>query len=115
MTGILPCTCSRTCQADSSCERIPHFQAHLDVPQDGQHPGTQLRTAACASHLGTMVVAMTAWARERDLTDARLTVLTIAPPPPESHSRARPHHGSAQTSGLIFSIIHLGEQRERPA
>lgn len=114
MTGILLCTCSSTCQADRTCDRIPHFQAHLDVPWDTQHPGIQLRTAACASHLGTMVVAMTAWARERDLTDAKLTVLTIAPPPPECHPRPRRHSGSAQTSGLIFSIIHLGEQRDRP-
>lgn len=114
MTGILLCTCSSTCQADSTCDRIPRFQAHLDAPRDAQRPRVQLRTAACACHLGTVVVAMTAWARERDLTDAKLTVLTITPPPPECHPTPRPHRGWAQTSGLIFSIIHLGEQRDRP-
>jgi hypothetical protein len=114
MTGILLCTCSSTCQADRTCDRIPHFQAHLDAPRDAQRPRIQYRTAACASHLGTIVVAMTAWARERDITNAKLTVLTIQPPPREGHPRPRPHRGRAQTSGLIFSIIHLGEQRDRP-
>jgi hypothetical protein len=114
MTGIMLCTCSSTCQADSTCDRVPHFQAHLDAPRDARRPRIQMRSAACASHLGTMVVAMTAWARERDLTDAKLTVLIIAPPPQDSHARSRPHRGWAQTSGLVFSIIHLGEQRDRP-
>lgn len=114
MTGILPCTCSSTCQADSTCDRIPHFQARLDAPGDAQRPRVLMRTAACGSHLGTVVAAMAAWAREQDLTDAELTVLTIAPPPRESHSRSRPRRGWTQTSGLIFSTIHLGEQRDRP-
>lgn len=114
MTGILLCTCASTCQADSTCDRVPHFQARLDAPRDAQRPRITLRTAACGSHLGTMVAAMTAWAREHDLTDAELTVLTIAPPPRESNPRPRPHRGSAQTSGLIFSIIHFGDQRDSP-
>jgi hypothetical protein len=61
-----------------------------------------------------MVAAMAAWAREQDLTDAELTVLTIAPPPGESSPTPRPRHGWTQTSGLIFSVIHLGGQRDQP-
>jgi hypothetical protein len=114
MTGILLCTCSSACQADSTCDRAPHFQARLDAPRDAQRPPIQLRTAACGSHLGTMVAAMAAWAREQDLTGAQLTVLTVVPPLRDSAARQRPHRGWAQTSGLVFSIIHLGEQRDRP-
>jgi hypothetical protein len=73
-----------------------------------------MRTAACGSHLGTVVAAMAAWAREQGLTDGELTVLTIAPPPRESYPRSRPGRGWTQTSGLIFSIIRLGDQRDRP-
>lgn len=107
MTGALPCTCSSTCQADSACGRLPRFQAHLDAPRDAQRPRIQWRTAACASHLGLLVVAMTAWAREQDLTGAELTILTIQPPPHESCPGPHPHGSCAQTSGLIFSTIHL--------
>ena len=114
MSGIMLCTCSSTCQADSTCDRIPCFQAHLDAPRDAQRPRIQMRTAACACHLGTVVVAMTAWAREREISDAKLTVLTIAPPPAECHPAPRPQRGSAQTSGLVFSVIHLGSKETGP-
>ena len=114
MSGIMLCTCSSTCQADSTCDRIPCFQAHLDAPRDAQRPRIQMRAAACACHLGTVVVAMTAWALERDLTNAKLTVLTIQPPPAECHPAPRPQRGWAQTSGLVFSVIHLGSKETGP-
>lgn len=110
MTGILLCTCSNTCQADSTCDHLPSFQVRLDAPADARRPRIQRSTEACGAHLGTMVVAMTAWAREQDLTVADLTILTIAPPSNDSDPSPRPHRGCAQTSGFIFSIIHLGEQ-----
>lgn len=108
MTSILSCTCSSFCQADSACRRSPRFQAHLDAAQDAHRPPIHRRIEACASHLGTMVVVMTAWAREQELTNADLTILIIEPPTRESYSRQQPQHSRAQTSGLVFSIIHLG-------
>jgi hypothetical protein len=114
MTGIMLYTCSRTCQADTTCDRIPCFQAHLDAPRDARRPRIQMRTAACACHVGTVVVAMTAWARERDLTNAKLTVLTIQPPRPEWHPAPRPQRCWAQTSGLVFSVIHLDGKETGP-
>jgi hypothetical protein len=110
MFSILPCTCSSFCQADSTCDRRPRFQAHLDV----QHPRIHRSIEACASHLGAMVVAMTTWAREQDLTNADLTVLTIEPPPQENRPRRQSHSGRVQTNGFIFSTIHLDESG-RPA
>ena len=115
MTGILPCTCSSACQADRTCRRLPRFQAHLDAAQDAQRPPIHRRTEACANHLGTMVVIMTAWAREHELTNAHLTILAIEPPARESHPSQQHHRDCVQTSGLVFSIIYLGESESTPA
>jgi hypothetical protein len=62
-----------------------------------------------------MVVALTSWAREQDLTNADLTVLTIEPPPRESHPRQQPHSSCVQTRGFVFSTIRLREQGSIPA
>jgi hypothetical protein len=111
MTSMLLCTCFGACQADRTCARLPRFQAYLDTTaQDSQHPRIRRYIEACATHLGTMVVAMATWAHEQDLTNVDLIVLTIEPPLRECHSRRRhPHHDRAQTSGLVFSVVHLGE------
>jgi hypothetical protein len=114
MTGIQPCTCSSACRANSTCDRLPRFQAHLDAVQNAQHPPIHMRTEACASHLGVMVVAMTTWAREQDLTNADLTILTIEPPARESYPGPQSHRSCTQTSGFVFSIIHLGGQGSVP-
>jgi hypothetical protein len=111
MTGILPCTCSRACRADSTCVRRPRFQARLDA----QHPRIRWRTEACANHLGVMVAGLTAWAREQDLTGAELTILTIEPPPRENYPRTQRHRYFTQTSGFIFSVIHLDEPKSVPS
>jgi len=55
-----------------------------------------------------MVHAMTTWAREQHLTEGNLTILTIDPPPAAGQSGQQPHHGAAQTCGLVFSTIRLG-------
>jgi hypothetical protein len=115
MTSIRACTCSSACRADSACDGLPRFQAHLDAAQDGQHPRIHMKTEACASHLGTMVAAMAAWAREEDLAHADLTILIIEPPPRESYALRQPRRRRAQTSGLVFSIIHLGERENAVA
>jgi hypothetical protein len=101
MTGLLPCTCSDTCQADTACHRPPCFQARLDAACGASRAPIRRRAEACASHLGTMVTALAAWARDHDLTDGDLTILAIEP--------ARPGQAGLQpqTSGLAFSTIHL--------
>ena len=55
MFSILPCTCSRFCQADSTCDRLPRFQVYLEA----QDPQVHRIAEACASHLGVMVVTLT--------------------------------------------------------
>ena len=107
MTSIRACTCSNACRADSACDRLPCFQAHLDAVQGTQHRRIHLRTEACASHLGTMVTALATWAREKDLADAELTILIIEPPVRASDAQRQSRHGRAQTSGLVFSTIKL--------
>jgi hypothetical protein len=58
---------------------------------------------------------LTTWAREQHLTNADLTVLTIAPPPRESHPRRQSRSSLVQTSGFVFSTIHLRDQGTMPA
>jgi len=115
MSEVLPCTSSRACQADRTCARLPRFQARLDAAQDAQRPEIHERTEACANHLGVMVVAMSTWAREHDLVSADLTILIIEPPPCESYPRQHQYREYAQTSGLVFSIIHLDESETVPS
>jgi hypothetical protein len=108
MIGILPCTCSSACQADSTCARLPRFQARLDAIPGAQQPRVQKQTEACATHLGAMVVAMTTWAREHALNNVDLTILAIEPPSWRGGVWREPRD-STTTSGLVFSIIHIGE------
>jgi hypothetical protein len=111
MFSILSCMCSRFCQADSTCDRLPRFQVYLDA----QDPQIHRSADACASHLGAMVIALTTWAGEQHLADADLTVLTIAPPPRESHPRRQSHPRYEETRGFVFSTIHLHDQGSIPA
>jgi hypothetical protein len=114
MTGLLPCTCSNACQADSACRRPPRFQAHLDAAQDARHPRVHRSAEACASHLGAMVAALASWAHEHNLTSGDLTILIIEPPPSASLPR-QPRSGCSQTCGLVFSTIRLGARDGPPA
>ena len=61
MLSILPCICSRFCQADSACDHTPRFQVHVDVVEPEIHQSVE----ACASHLGPIVVRLSTWAREQ--------------------------------------------------
>jgi hypothetical protein len=108
MTGILLCTCSYVCQADRTCIGLPRFQARLDAAHDPRRPRIYQRAEACANHLGAVVAAMTTWAHEQDLTDADVTVLIIEPPAWERYLRQDERPDCAQTSGVVFSVIHLG-------
>jgi hypothetical protein len=110
MTSILLCTCSGACQVDGTCARLPRFQAYLDTAQNAMHPRIHRCIEACANHLGTMAVAMATWAREQDLTHADLVILAIEPPLHETYfGPQHRHRGYAQTSGFVFSVIHLSE------
>jgi hypothetical protein len=57
-----------------------------------------------------MVIAMTAWAHERDVTSADLTILTIEPPAYDGYPKQHQPRDWARTSGFVFSIIHIGER-----
>lgn len=105
MTGLLRCTRSDTCQAVPGCLRPPRFQAHLGADEHIRLPG---RTGACPGHLGAMVQAMTAWARDHGLTETDLLIVTIDPLPGPHCPGLPSAGGSAQADGLVFSTIHLG-------
>ena len=109
MSGLLPCICSDSCQADTTCYRPPRFQVHMDRVPYAQQPPFRRRTDACANHLGGMVQAMTRWAREQELTEGDLTVMVIDPPPtiPEP-GRRRSYRRRTRTDGLVFSVIPFG-------
>lgn len=115
MTGLLLCMCPNACQADSACHFPPRFQAHLDAPQNAQRPRIRRRTNACARHLETMVVAITTWAHEQQLTNGDLTILAIEPPPRVGHPWQELGSARTQTSGFAFTTIHLGAQERTPA
>jgi hypothetical protein len=115
MTDLLSCMCLNACQADAGCHFPPWFQARLDVARDGQKPPIRMRANACARHLGVMVVTITRWADEQHLTNGDLTILAIEPPPRLSHPSSGPRRSRSQTSGFVFSTIHLGDQEGVPA
>jgi hypothetical protein len=114
MTGLLQCMCPDACQADSACHFPPRFQAHLDAPPNAQHPRIRGCTNACARHLATMVVAITTWAHQQQLSHGDLTILAIEPPPRAGHPWHELGSTRTQTSGFAFTTIHLGEQERTP-
>lgn len=105
MTSTLSPIQPRTCQADSRCGRPPRFQARLEAAK-GNRP-VRKNAGACAAHLVEMVQALTTWARDHDLTDGQLTVLTIAPSFDSAPPEVRPGAGGPETLGLAFSTIRL--------
>lgn len=108
MNGILPCMCSSTCQANSTCARLPCFQVRLGAASESPQSPVNRHTDACANHLGAMVISMASWARGQALSNVDLTILAIEPPSSEGYLR-RESSECAPTSGLVFSIIHLAE------
>jgi hypothetical protein len=55
---------------------------------------------ACASHLGSMVLALTAWVHDQRLGDAELTVLAI-------DSVARPATAGTEADGFAFITYRI--------
>ena len=88
MTGLLPCTCAGTCQADRTCQLPSRFQAQLDAPPRAQRPSVHRRTEACAGHFGALAAAVATWARDDDLAEGDLTILAIDPAPRRGPARA---------------------------
>jgi hypothetical protein len=91
------------------CDRASHFQVLLDGSPAPQQAPVQRRTEACAGHLGNAVQALTAWARDHEVSGGYLTVLAIGPPGGE-HPPGRAGRGESATRGLAFSRIPLPEQ-----
>ena len=107
MTGLLPCICPHICQAEAGCYRPPRFQVRLAAVQRTEPAPVRRHTAVCTTHLAAMVQAMTAWAREHELADGDLTVLTIDPPDGPPHPGRPARRGRTETPGLVFSTIRL--------
>src|SRR5215831_9230644 len=112
MTGLLPCTCSGTCQADRTCQLPSRFQAQLDAAPRAQRPRVHRRTEACAGHFGALAAAIATWARDDDLAEGDLTILAIDPAPATDPAGQLPPPGQAR--GLVVSTIHLGRPPGSP-
>jgi len=113
MTGLLPCTCAGTCQADRTCQLPSRFQAQLDAPPRAQRPSVHRRTEACAGHFGALAAAVATWARDDDLAEGDLTILAIDPAPAAAPPGQQLPPGQAR--GLIVSTIHLSGPPGSPA
>ncbi len=90
------------CHADH-CRRPPRFQVCLDAVAASRP--VRANVEACALHLGDVVQALVAWARNRNVHEGQLTVLTVDPP-------VRPDPGWANVSTLgrgcfAFTTIRL--------
>ena len=55
-----------------------------------------MASQACATHIGAIVQGLAVWARDHDITDGQLAVLTIDPVPLDT-----------EPQGLVFWIIPL--------
>jgi hypothetical protein len=89
-----------TCQAEHGCSRIPCFRAQLEATAG---PASVRRHAeACADHLGSVVRALTSWARDQNLTSGQVTVLAVDPATRQPASVA-----TEDLTGFAFSTIPL--------
>ncbi len=64
------------CQAGGCYSGLVCFRGRVETCGPDR---VRKESLACAKHLGLMVLALTAWVHEQQLTDARLTVLAIDP------------------------------------
>jgi hypothetical protein len=84
----------RACQSDTVCQAAPWFQALLET-RTGASP-VCITSQACAAHIGAIVRGLAVWAHDHDITEGRITVLTIDPVPLDT-----------EPQGLAFWIIPL--------
>lgn len=77
------------CQAGQCYTGLICFRGRVET--SGPSPVSR-ESVACAKHLGSMVLSLTAWVHEQQLQGAQLTVLAIDPAA----------HPAAATDGFAF-------------
>ena len=77
------------CQAGHCYSGLICFRGRVET--SGPSPVSR-ESLACAKHLGSMVLSLTAWVHEQQLQGAKLTVLAIDPAA----------HPAAATDGFAF-------------
>ena len=96
------------CQAGRRCGEPACFRGQA-VETSGSNPARK-DLLACATHLGALVVALTAWVQEQQLTEAELTVLAIDSAAPPA---ARPATAAAEPEGFAFITLSTSGDSQR--
>ena len=94
---------SGDCQADHSCGEPACFRGQ--AVEAGPSPARR-DLVACASHLGGMVLALTAWVHEQRLRDAEITVLAI-------DSMASHAAAGTEAGGFAFITFRIASDSPR--
>jgi hypothetical protein len=82
------------CQAGGCYSGLVCFRGRVEA--SGPSP-VHKESLACAKHLGSMVLTLTAWVHEQRLADARITVLAIDPAA----------HAAVAADGFAFITWHV--------
>jgi len=82
------------CQAGGCYSGLVCFRGRVEA--SGPSP-VHKESLACAKHLGSMVLTLTAWVHEQRLTDAKMTVLAIDPAA----------HPAVAADGFAFITWHV--------
>ncbi len=99
MTGSVSLLATGSCQVNGECEYPACFQARIEATAD--HRRIRRSAGACPHHLGYLVQALTAWARDSKLTDGELTVLAVDP---ATERRRYESGGATETAGPSFAF-----------
>ena len=94
---------SGDCQADHSCGEPACVRGQ--AVEAGPSPARR-DLVACASHLGGMVLALTAWVHEQRLRDAEITVLAI-------DSMASHAAAGTEADGFAFITFRIASDSPR--
>jgi hypothetical protein len=92
---------SGACQASEGCRYPAYFEGRAVGTADHRQVCRSAR--ACGNHMGALVQILSAWAREGNLTQGRLTVLAIEPGI-KAHRR---DPGSPASRGFAFTSIPI--------
>jgi hypothetical protein len=95
---------SGNCQAGHSCGEPATFRGQA-VEAAGPSPARK-DLVACASHLGGMVLALSAWVHEERLRDAEITVLAI-------DSMASHATAGTEAGGFAFITFRIASDSPR--
>jgi hypothetical protein len=99
MTSYAGLLATGSCQVNGECEYPACFQARIEATAD--HRRIRRCASACPHHLGHLVQALTAWARDSKLTDGQLTVLAVDP---ATERRRYEFGGAAEAVGPSFAF-----------